>query len=138
MSNTNTALNCKVVILGESGVGKTCIINRYINNTFNPDSMTTSGASYASKTMYFEQFQKNMKFDIWDTAGQERFRTLTTGFYKKADGICVCFDVTAQKTFDGIKEWEEQIRENAHRELKQIRANAEEYQNGRSGLDERE
>ena len=52
--NNSSALSCKVVMVGESGVGKTCIINRYINNTFKPDSMTTSGASFASKTMFFE------------------------------------------------------------------------------------
>ena len=63
---------------------------------------------------YHSPEDKDVQVKIWDTAGQERFRTLTTGFYKKADGICVCFDVTAQKTFDGIKEWEVQIRENAH------------------------
>ena len=64
MSKDNVALSCKVVILGESGVGKTCIINRYINDSFNPESMTTSGASYASKTMYFNSYEKNMNQDL--------------------------------------------------------------------------
>ena len=61
MNNNSNTINCKVVMLGEAAVGKTSIINRYINNSFNPENMSTSGASYASKTMYFEKFSKNIK-----------------------------------------------------------------------------
>lgn len=115
MSNSNnTAISCKVVMLGESGVGKTCIINRYINNTFNPESMTTSGASYASKTMYFEKYEKNMKFDIWDTAGQEKFRSLTKIFYKETSVAILVYDITRKESFEEIKNyWYHQIKEHS-------------------------
>ena len=62
--------NCKVVLLGESG-GKTCIISRYVNNTYDQKSETTNGASYASKVVEFAEYEKSLRFDIWDTAGQE-------------------------------------------------------------------
>jgi small GTP-binding protein len=112
--SSSTAISCKVVILGESGVGKTCIINRYINNTFNPESMTTSGASYASKTMYFENYEKNMKFDIWDTAGQEKFRSLTKIFYKETSVAILVYDVTRKESFEEVtKYWYHQIKDHS-------------------------
>ena len=61
--NSN-ALSCKVVLLGESGVGKTSIISRYINNTFSSNNMSTTGASFAAKTMFFENHDKNIKFEV--------------------------------------------------------------------------
>ena len=110
--DNNIAMSCKVVILGESGVGKTCIINRYINDSFNPESMTTSGASYASKTMYFSNYEKNMKFDIWDTAGQEKFRSLTKIFYKDARVAVLVYDITRKDSFEEVKNyWYHQIKE---------------------------
>ena len=113
MSNS-TAISCKVVMLGESGVGKTCIINRYINGTFNPESMTTSGASYASKTMYFESYEKNMKFDIWDTAGQEKFRSLTKIFYKETSVAILVYDVTRKESYNEVKNyWYHQIKDHS-------------------------
>lgn len=114
MSNNNSAISCKVVMLGESGVGKTCIINRYINNTFNPESMTTSGASYATKTMYFDNYEKNMKFDLWDTAGQEKFRSLTKIFYKDCTAAVLVYDITRKDSFEEVKKyWYHQIKDNS-------------------------
>ena len=76
---------CKVVLLGESGVGKTCIISRYINDTFDENGMSTTGASYVGKNMTFDEYGgRSIKFDIWDTAGQEKYRALTKIFYKDA------------------------------------------------------
>ena len=80
--------NCevvKVVLLCESGVGKTCIIQRYLNNTFDEDEMSTTGAPYASKTMLFPEYNKALKFEIWDTVGQEKFKALARIFYKDSN-----------------------------------------------------
>lgn len=119
-SNTNT-LNCKVVMLGESAVGKTSIINRYINNAFNPDSMSTSGASYASKTMHFDNFNKNIKFDIWDTAGQERFRSLTKIFYKETSVAVLVYDITRKESFTEVKNyWYHQIKEHSPKKTSKL------------------
>ena len=121
MSNNSTALSCKVVILGESGVGKTCIINRYINNTFSTEGMTTSGASYSSKTMYFENYDKNMKFDIWDTAGQEKYRSLTRIFYKETSIAILVYDITRKESFEEvINYWYQQIKEHSPKDTGNI------------------
>ena len=82
------ALACKVVLIGESGVGKTSIISRYIQNQFSAVLMSTTGASFATKTIYLEEQKQLIKFEIWDTAGQERYRSLAKVFYKNAT-VCV-------------------------------------------------
>lgn len=114
INNNSNTINCKVVMLGEAAVGKTSIINRYINNSFNPDNMSTSGASYASKTMHFEQHSKNIKFDIWDTAGQEKFRSLTKIFYKETSVAVLVYDITRKESFEEVKNyWYHQIKEHS-------------------------
>ena len=100
------AQTCKVVLLGESGVGKTCIIARFINNTFEENLISTTGASYAGKTMTFDEFGgKSIKFEIWDTAGQEKYRSLTKIFYKDAGAAILVYDITRQDSFDEIKKY---------------------------------
>lgn len=112
--NNQNLISAKVVMLGESGVGKTSIINRYINNSFNPECMTTPGASYASKTMYFDNYEKNIKFDIWDTAGQEKFRSLTKIFYKETSVAVLVYDITRKESFLEVKNyWYSQIKEHS-------------------------
>ena len=105
---------CKVVLTGESGVGKTSIIQRYINNVYNPNISTSGGASFATKLMKFEEEKKNIKFEIWDTAGQERFRSLAKVFYKNA-AICVLvYDITRRESFLELQNfWIEEIKNNA-------------------------
>ena len=97
------AQNCKVVLLGESGVGKTCIISRYVNNTYDEKSETTNGASYASKTLDFDSYNKSLRFDIWDTAGQEKYRSLTRFFYKDAAIAILVYDITRRDSFEELK-----------------------------------
>ena len=107
------AKSVKAVLLGESGVGKTCIIARFINNTFDNDNFTTTGASYAGKTMAFDEFGgKCIKYEIWDTAGQEKYRALTKIFYKDAGVAILVYDITRRPSFDEIKNyWYKQIKE---------------------------
>ena len=124
MSEDGEAKTCKVVLLGESGVGKTCIISRYTNNTFEDNIMSTTGASYCGKAMTFDEYGgKTIKFEIWDTAGQEKYRALTKIFYKKYRALTKIFykdaavailvyDITRRKSFDEIKNyWYNQIKE---------------------------
>ena len=107
-------LTCKVVLLGESGVGKTSIIQRYICNVFNPENPSTGGANFTSKIVNFEEENQKIKFEIWDTAGQEKFRSLAKVFYKNS---CICilvYDITKKKTFEEIKNyWYEEIKSSA-------------------------
>jgi len=113
------AKSVKAVLLGESGVGKTCIIARFINNTFENNIMSTTGASYAGKTMSFDEFGgKCIKFEIWDTAGQEKYRALTKIFYKDAGVAILVYDITRKESFDEIKDyWYNQIKECAPKNI---------------------
>ena len=113
------AQTCKVVLLGESGVGKTCIIARFINNTFEENLISTTGASYAGKTMTFEEYGgKSIKFEIWDTAGQEKYRSLTKIFYKDAGAAILVYDITRKESFEEIqKYWINQIKDFAPKNI---------------------
>ena len=113
------AQTCKVVLLGESGVGKTCIIARFINNTFEENLISTTGASYAGKTMTFDEFGgKSIKFEIWDTAGQEKYRSLTKIFYKDAGAAILVYDITRKESFDELqKYWLNQIKDYAPKDI---------------------
>ena len=110
---------CKVVLLGESGVGKTCIIARFINNTFEENLISTTGASYAGKTMTFDEYDgKSIRFEIWDTAGQEKYRSLTKIFYKDATAAILVYDITRKESYEEIqKYWYNQIKDHAPKNI---------------------
>ena len=95
----------KVVLLGESGVGKTSIIAQFTSGKFDPDCVTSLSAQFISKTIEFENLQKAIKFDIWDTAGQEKYRALAKIFYKDAKAIILVYDITDQRSFDEVKSY---------------------------------
>ena len=105
----------KVVLLGESGVGKTCIINKFTSGIFDPEVVTSLSAQFISKSIEFKEINKTIKFDIWDTAGQEKFRSLAKIFYKDAKVICLCYDITSKKSFNELKEYwyEQQVKLNS-------------------------
>ena len=113
------AQSCKVVLLGESGVGKTCIIARFINNTFEENLISTTGASYAGKTMTFDEYDgKSIRFEIWDTAGQEKYRSLTKIFYKDAGAAILVYDITRKESYEEIqKYWFNQIKDHAPKNI---------------------
>ena len=113
------AQSCKVVLLGESGVGKTSIISRFINNVFGENIISTTGASYAGKTMTFDEFGgKAIKFEIWDTAGQEQYRSLTKIFYKDAAAAILVYDITRKDSFLELKNyWYDQVKETAPKNI---------------------
>ena len=113
------AKNCKVVLLGESGVGKTSIISRFINDTFEEGLVTTTGASYAGKDMVFKDYQNQVvRFEIWDTAGQEKYRSLAQIFYKDAAIAILVYDITSEESFEEIqKYWYIQLKESANKDI---------------------
>ncbi len=99
----------KVVLLGESGVGKTCIINMFTTGKYDPDIGSSLSAQFTSKTVDFKDLRQTIKFDIWDTAGQEKYRSLAKIFYKEAKVIGLCYDITNKKSFIELKNyWYEQ------------------------------
>ena len=113
----NEFMLCKVVLLGEQGVGKTSIITRYISNKFSEFILSTSTASYATKKLELDKNQK-IKFQIWDTAGQEKFRSLAKIFYQNASTIILVYDITERNSFEKLKEyWVKEIKNNAPNDI---------------------
>ena len=107
----------KVVLLGESGVGKTCIIAQFTSGTFNANTVTSLTAQFIRKTMEFAD-NKNITFDIWDTAGQEKYRSLAKIFYKDAKAIVLVYDITSKDSFVQMKEyWYEQIKQQGNKDV---------------------
>ena len=102
----------KVLLLGDTKVGKTCFLMRYTDNTFQETHMSTIGLDYRLKSMTLKS-GKNVKVQIWDTAGQDRFRAITKNYYKGAHGIILIYDVTNQLSFDNVSNWINQIKEEA-------------------------
>ena len=120
MNNNDEIKNAsKVVLLGESGVGKTCIINRFINDSFSEDEHSSAIPTFTTKTMTFDEFQgKNLKFEIWDTAGQEKYRAVNKLFYTDAEVAILVYDITEENSFREIKQyWYQQIKEYASKDI---------------------
>ena len=102
----------KIVLIGDSGVGKTCIISRFVSGDFNKNTNSTDGASYATKKLVLPKLKTSINLDIWDTAGQERYKSLTKFFYKDAAMIIMVYDVTLKTSFDNLKEyWYREVQE---------------------------
>ena len=108
----------KLLIIGESGVGKTCLLLRFTDDSFTANHLTTIGIDFKIKIINLEN--KLIKLQIWDTAGQERFRTITKTYYKGAHGIILTYDVTDQNSFKNIRNWIKQIESNAQTNVKKV------------------
>ena len=102
----------KIFLLGDSSVGKTCLLKRYTDDTFQDVYLSTIGFDYKFKRVTLNNGKK-IKVQLWDTAGQERFHTIAKSYYKGAHGILLIYDVTNQKSFENIKKWLAQIKEEA-------------------------
>ena len=97
------SISCKVILIGESGVGKTCLIKRFVLNDFNANEDSTLGASYSNIIIKFPKYGKSIDFQLWDTAGQERFRGLQKLFYKESKIVILVYDITNLHSFTEIK-----------------------------------
>jgi small GTP-binding protein len=102
---------CKVVLLGESGVGKTSIISRFTNGTFEESLMSTNGASYVCRNLTFPEYENRMiRYEVWDTAGQEQYRALNKIFYKDASICILVYDISNFNSFNALKDyWHHEI-----------------------------
>ena len=100
----------KILLLGDTSVGKTCFLMRYTDNTFQEIHMSTIGLDYKLKNVQLDD-GKMYKIQIWDTAGQDRFRSITKNYYKGAHGIVLIYDITDKKTFENVRNWVKQIKE---------------------------
>ena len=110
--------SCKIVLVGDAGSGKTCIIHRYVNNKFEKSQMTTACPSVCTKTISYPEYNKTINFDIWDTAGQEIYRSISKLFYKGASIGFLVYDVTNKNSFKSIKDyWYNQLKENTESDI---------------------
>ena len=105
----------KIIIVGDSGVGKSNILGRYINNEFKQDTKSTVGVEFASKKVKVNDV--NIKLQIWDTAGQERYRSITSAYYKGSKGCFIVYDITSSQTFENIEKWYEEISKTGDKSL---------------------
>ncbi|XP_013777557.1 ras-related protein Rab-8A-like isoform X1 [Limulus polyphemus] len=108
----------KMLVLGDSNVGKTCIVNRFCDEKFYDTYISTIGIDFKQKIINLDGMP--VKLQIWDTAGQERFRTLTTAYYRGAMGIIVMYDVTNMDSFNHLSYWFRNIEENASPDLVKV------------------
>ena len=100
---SSTAYSFKFIIIGSSGVGKTAILKRLVEDTFSTDSQSTIGVEFDSTMIDVDGQQ--VKLQIWDTAGQERFRSIAKAYFRNAVGVILVFDITERKTFDDVNMW---------------------------------
>ncbi|KAI9180673.1 hypothetical protein LWI28_007078 [Acer negundo] len=97
----------KLLLIGDSGVGKSCLLLRFADDSYVDSYISTIGVDFKIRTV--EQDGKTVKLQIWDTAGQERFRTITSSYYRGAHGIIIVYDVTDQESFNNVKQWLNEI-----------------------------
>ena len=108
----------KIIIVGDSGVGKSSLLLRYSEDSYNNKLISTIGVDFKIKTLQINN--KAIKLQVWDTAGQERFRTLTAGYYRGAQGIILAYDVTNRDSFVHLSNWITEINSNAPMNVKKI------------------
>ncbi|KAJ1921876.1 GTP-binding protein [Mycoemilia scoparia] len=108
----------KLLLIGDSGVGKSCLLLRFSEDSFTPSFITTIGIDFKIRTIDLED--KRIKLQIWDTAGQERFRTITTAYYRGAMGILLVYDVTDERSFNNIHNWIRNIEQHANEGVDRI------------------
>lgn len=111
MDSTEPDYLLKIVLIGDTGVGKTNLLSRFSRDMFNPDSKSTIGVEFATKTLEIDG--KTIKAQIWDTAGQERYRAITSAYYRGAIGALLLYDISASLTFNSLSRWLKELRENA-------------------------
>ncbi|CAG9321630.1 unnamed protein product [Blepharisma stoltei] len=93
----------KVLLIGDSSVGKTSVLLRYVDDTYNPEFQTTIGVDFKISTMELQG--KVIKLQLWDTAGQDRFKNIVASYYRGAQGVILMYDITNQASFQNIKNW---------------------------------
>jgi small GTP-binding protein len=101
----------KIILMGNSAVGKTCLVGRFTDNEFKRDSKSTIGVEFSTKSV--QVGDKSVKAQIWDTAGQERYRSIASSYFRGAVGAFLVYDVTDSSSFDDLHVWLKEIQDNA-------------------------
>ena len=108
----------KIVLVGESGVGKSNLLLKFTRNEFDPDKRSTIGVEFATRSITYDD--KNIRAQIWDTAGQERYRAITNAYYRGALGALIVYDITKKNTFESVGRWLQELHENADKKVVQM------------------
>ncbi|WEW56369.1 Rab GTPase ypt31 [Emydomyces testavorans] len=111
MANDEYDFLFKVVLIGDSGVGKSNLLSRFTRNEFNLDSKSTIGVEFATRSIQVDS--KTIKSQIWDTAGQERYRAITSAYYRGAVGALLVYDISKHQTYENVTRWLKELREHA-------------------------
>ena len=106
----------KIVAIGDSGVGKTNLIKRFITNTFNQNSKATLGVEFISKSYKIKNHI--FKIEVWDTAGQERYKSITAVYYNGAKGALIVYDITSRNSFNNLDKWMTEIKDKTSNDIK--------------------
>lgn len=118
--NSNPAdsnnIRVKLVLLGDSGVGKSCIVLRFVRGQFDPTSKVTVGASFLSQTLALQD-SSTIKFEIWDTAGQERYAALAPLYYRGAGAAIVVYDITSPESFSKAQYWVKELQKHGNPDI---------------------
>ncbi|CAM9010649.1 hypothetical protein WICANDRAFT_91778 [Wickerhamomyces anomalus NRRL Y-366-8] len=101
----------KIVLIGDSGVGKSNLLSRFTRNEFNLESRSTIGVEFATRTVEIEG--KRVKAQIWDTAGQERYRAITSAYYRGAVGALLVYDISKSESYENVSKWLKELKEHA-------------------------
>jgi Ras-related protein Rab-11A len=115
MEDDNYEMMFKVVLVGDSFVGKTNIMSKYLKNEFHEDSKATVGVEFGSRQFNIEGHV--VKAQIWDTAGQERYKAITSAYYKGAKGAFIVYDITRKDSFENVSKWADQLKSTADKNL---------------------
>lgn len=108
----------KIILIGNSGVGKTCLMRRFTDETYEFNQTSTIGVDFKIKTVTIDS--NKIKLQIWDTAGQERFRAIISNYYRGAHGIIIVFDMTNKESFENLSEWISEIKKNTNEKIEVV------------------
>ncbi|KAI9593396.1 ras family-domain-containing protein [Syncephalis fuscata] len=108
----------KFLLIGDSGVGKSCLLLRFTDDSFTPSFITTVGIDFKVRTI--QLYGRRIKLQIWDTAGQERYRNITTAYYRNAMGVIIVYDITDKQSFHNVSDWIKQVDEHANEAVNKL------------------
>lgn len=108
----------KIIVVGDTGVGKSCMLLRFADGDFADKHVSTIGVDFKVKTL--KHNDEDIKLILWDTAGQERFRTITSSYYRGAHGVIIVYDVTDRTSFESVRRWQQDVERYAGSEVKQM------------------
>ncbi|KAK6453980.1 uncharacterized protein RJT20DRAFT_100463 [Scheffersomyces xylosifermentans] len=111
--STNRFAQFKLVLLGESAVGKSSIVHRFVKNTFDDMRESTIGAAFLTQTITLPESKTTIKFEIWDTAGQERYKSLAPMYYRNANAALCVYDITSRSSFSKAQDWIKELKKQA-------------------------